>query len=77
MQQIIIVKYCKKCAAMNISILIPSFIRSCRYIFIIQSPINVYMYRVAPTYGPTRLEQVERTKLSRKVLYLFCNAHNS
>jgi len=29
----------------------------------------IYMYRVTPTYGPTYLEQIERIKLNRKVLY--------
>ena len=29
------------------------------------------MYKVARLYGPTRSEQVERTKLNRKDLYYF------
>ena len=31
----------------------------------------LYIYRVFGMYGPTRPEQVERTKLNRKVLYYF------
>ena len=40
----------------------------CIYIYI-YIYTHIYIYRVSLIYGPIRPEQVERTKLSRKVLY--------